>query len=112
MESETGEGTSLIQVRFMLTNTGSRAGAEIAQVYLSLPARTGEPPKRLVGWTKADLEPGETRAIGVTLDPTAPTRPLSFWNGDRDGWEIAHGDYAVYVGASSRDIRLIGALRV
>jgi beta-glucosidase len=112
VESEMGEGTRPIQVRFMLTNTGSRAGAEIAQVYLGLPARTGEPPKRLVGWTKAELEPGETRAIGVTLDPTAPSRPLSSWNVDTDGWEIAYGDYAVYVGASSRDIRLTGALRV
>jgi beta-glucosidase len=99
-------------VRFMLTNAGSRAGAEIAQVYLGLPASTGEPPKRLVGWAKVELEPGETRKVSVTLDPNAASRPLSYWNVDTNGWEIAHADYVVYVGASSRDIHLTGTLRL
>ncbi len=112
LEPETSEGTSPIRVRFTLTNTGARAGAEIAQVYLGLPTSTGEPPKRLVGWTKTDLAPGETREISVTLDPTAASRPLSYWNADTNGWEIAQGEYMVYVGASSRDIHLTGTLRV
>src|SRR5436853_3051323 len=46
---ETIRGTGTIQVNFKITNTGSRAGAEVAQVYLGLPASTGEPHRRLVG---------------------------------------------------------------
>ena len=51
---ETTGGTGAIQVSFKLTNSGTRAGAEVTQVYLGLPANTGEPPKRLVGWAKIE----------------------------------------------------------
>ncbi len=107
---EMTDGTQTIQVRFMLTNTGQRAGAEIAQVYLGLPISTGEPPRRLVGWTKVELEPGEAREVSVMLDPNAASHPLSYWSTTTNGWEKANGTYQVYVGASSRDIRLIGTL--
>jgi beta-glucosidase len=112
VEPETTDGTRPIQVNFTLSNTGTRAGAEVAQIYLGLPASTGEPPRRLVGWAKVELEPGETREVTVTLDPKATSHPLSYWNVETNGWEIASGDYQVYVGASSRDIRLTGTLRV
>ncbi len=112
VEPETSEGTRPIRVSFTITNTGTRAGAEIAQVYLGLPASTGEPPRRLVGWTKVELEPGESREVRVMLDSNSASRPLSYWNVNRNGWEIASGDYTVYVGASSRDIRLTSTLRV
>ena len=112
VEPETSDGTRAVQVRFTVTNTGARAGAEIAQVYLGLPASTGEPPKRLVGWAKVEVEPGETKEVSVALDPNASSRPLSYWNVNTNGWEIASGDFQVYVGASSRDIRLTGSLRV
>jgi beta-glucosidase len=112
VEPETTDGTRSIQVNFLLTNTGSRAGVEIAQVYLGLPASTGEPPKRLVGWAKVELVPGETGEVSVTLDPNTTSRPLSYWNVNMNGWERANGDYQVYVGASSRDIHLTDTLRV
>ena len=112
VEPETSDGTRAVQVRFTVTNTGARAGAEVAQVYLGLPASTSEPPRRLVGWAKVELEPGETREVSVTLDPEASSHPLSYWNVKTNGWEIASGDYQVYVGASSRDIRFTGILRV
>ena len=112
VEPETTDGTRPIRVSFMVTNTGACAGAEVAQVYLGLPASTGEPPKRLVGWAKVEVEPGKTREVSVTLDPNAASRPLSYWNVTTNGWQIASGDYQVYVGASSRDIRLTGTLRV
>jgi beta-glucosidase len=105
-------GARPVQVSFTITNTGERAGAEIAQVYLGLPASTGEPPKRLVGWAKVELVPGETKEVSVTLDPNATSRPLSYWNVDANGWAITSGDYQVYVGASSRDIRLTGSFQV
>jgi len=112
MEPETTDGTEPIRVNFTITNTGLCRGAEIAQVYLCLPASTSEPPKRLVGWTKVEVEPGEAREVTVTLEPDAASRPLSYWNVITHGWEIARGDYKVYVGASSRDIRLTGALYI
>jgi len=112
VEPETTDGTRTMQVSFTVTNTGECVGAEIAQVYLGLPASTGEPPKRLVGWAKVELAPGETEEITVTLDPNATSHPLSYWNVNTHGWETASGDYQVYVGASSRDIRLTGILRV
>ncbi len=112
VEPETTDGTELIQVRFTVSNTGARVGAEVAQIYLGLPASTGEPPKRLVGWAKVKLEPGETKEITVTLDPDATLHPLSYWNVNTNGWEMVSGDYQVYVGASSRDIRLTDTLRV
>ena len=112
VEPETTNGTRAIRVSFKIKNTGELAGAEIAQVYLGLPASTGEPPKRLVGWVRVELEPGVTREASVMLDPNASSRPLSFWNVSVNKWEIASGEYEVYVGASSRDIRLHGSLRV
>src|SRR5439155_6671696 len=110
VEPETTEDSTPIRVSFTVKNTGARAGAEIAQVYLGLPANTGEPPKRLVGWVKVELEPGETREVSMTLDPNATSRPLSYWNVTTSGWQTAGGDYTVYVGASSRDIHLTGTL--
>jgi beta-glucosidase len=112
VEPETTEDTRPILVSFKVTNTGDRAGAEVAQIYLGFPASTGEPPKRLAGWAKVELVPGETREVTVPLDPKASSHPLSYWNVKTNGWEIADGDYQVYVGASSRDIRLTSTLRV
>ena len=106
------EGTRPIQVNFTITNTGARVGAGVVQVYLGFPASAGEPSRRLVGWAKVELEPGETRQVTVTLDPNAASRPLSYWDMSTHGWEIASGDYTVYVGASSRDIRLTSTLRI
>jgi beta-glucosidase len=112
VEPETTDGTREIRVSFKIKNIGEWAGAEIAQVYLGLPASTGEPPKRLVGWARVELEPGETREVSVMLDSNASSRPLSYWNVSVNKWGMASGDYEVYVGSSSRDIRLHGSLRV
>lgn len=91
--------------------TSPISSAEIAQVYLGLPTSVGEPLKRLVGWAKVELEPGEARKVSVALDPNASSRPLSYWNVSTNGWEVASGEYQVYVGAYSWDIRLAGSLQ-
>lgn len=109
---DVSDGLEAVQVSFDVTNSGRRAGVEIAQVYLGLPAAAGEPPKRLAGWARVSLEPGETRRVAVTLDPQGPRRPLSFWDVATGDWQIAHGEYQVFVGASSRAIRLTGQLYV
>ncbi len=112
VELETSDGTRPVQVSFTLTNSGSRVGTETAQVYLGLPASADEPPKRLVGWAKVELKPGEFKEVSVTLNPNSTSHPLSYWSVSMSSWEVASGDYQVYVGASSRDIRLTGILHV
>lgn len=89
-------------VRFRLTNTGSRAGAEIAEVYAALPASAEEPPKRLVGWSKVQLRPGESREVTVPVD----ARNLSVFDVAADGWKLMPGSYTFMVGSSSRDLPL------
>jgi beta-glucosidase len=97
-----------MRVTFDVKNTGSRAGAEIAQVYLGLPASAGKPPKRLVGWVKVPLGPSQTRSVDVTVD----SQMMSIFNEDKDAWELVPGKYRVYVGGSSRDLPLIATLRI
>ena len=101
---DVSDGTSPLAVRFAVENTGARAGAEVAQVYLGLPADTGAPPLRLAGWVRAHLEPGERKVVTVVVDPHSADRPLSFW--DSGAWATARGEITVLVGASSRDLRL------
>jgi beta-glucosidase len=91
-----------------VTNTGERAGAEIVQIYVSLPPSAGEPPKRLVAWDKIQLAPGETKAVRLRLDPPY----LSIFNVDKDDWELVPGEYKVYVGGSSRNTPLTGTLHI
>jgi len=87
-------------VSFTVKNTGKRAGAEIAQVYASLPDSTGEPPKRLVGWTRVELAPGESKQVSV---PVSRDR-LSIFDETSDAWKLVPGSYVIRVGSSSRDL--------
>jgi beta-glucosidase len=91
-----------LEVAFELRNTGARVGREVAQVYAALPAAAGEPPRRLVGWTKLELRPGETRAVSLSI----PARQLAIWDIASHGWKVVPGRYTLSVGASSRDLRL------
>jgi beta-glucosidase len=105
-------GSSRIRVSFDVRNTGSRAGAEVAEVYLGLPPSADEPSKRLVGWAKANVPAGQTRKVTVMLDPKSASHPFSFWNTDKNGWDMANGEYRVYVGSASRDLPLTAAVQV
>jgi beta-glucosidase len=91
-----------VKVTFTLTNTGARAGAEIAEVYASLPASAEEPPKRLVGFSKVKLEVGEKRTVTVEVDP----KYLSIFDVKKEGWMLIPGDYTILVGGSSQDLPL------
>jgi beta-glucosidase len=89
-------------VSFTLKNTGSRAGAEIAEVYAALPDGTGEPPKRLVGWSKVWLKAGQSKSVNVTVDP----KYLSIFDEAADGWKLVPGSYTFMVGGSSQKLPL------
>ncbi len=91
-----------VKVTFTITNTGSRAGAEIAEVYGGLPASAQEPPKRLIGFTKVRLEPKEKRAVTVEVDP----KYLSIFDEQKDGWTLLPGEYTIMVGGSSDKLPL------
>src|SRR5271157_560124 len=104
--------SSGFRVSFDVTNTGNCAGAEVAQVYLGLPAATLEPPKRLVGYTKVFLEPGTARRVTVSVDAASSAHPLSYWDTATGTWNIADGGYIVYAGNSSRDLVVAGRFGV
>ena len=89
------------QVTVQLTNTGAVTGAEVIQVYLGLPTGIGEPPKRLVGWSKVSLQPGAQQQVSVTVNASDSSHPLSYWDTTTNAWTVAPGDYTVYVGNSS-----------
>jgi beta-glucosidase len=90
------------RVSFHVTNTGGRAGAEVAEVYAGLPESAGEPPKRLVGWSKVKLEPGESKEVTVEIDPWY----LSVFNAEKDAWQLTAGEYKIMVGGSSDSLPL------
>ena len=102
------------QVGFGLQNTGNVAGAEVAQVYLGFPAGTGEPPKRLVGWKKVPLQPGEQQQVTIAVDASDSSHPLSIWSTTSNAWVTPNGDYTVYVGNSSAtsDLATAGTFHV
>jgi len=89
-------------VSFTVKNTGSRAGTEIAQIYASLPEAAGEPPKRLIGWTRVELAPGESRQVSV---PVSRDR-LTVYDEPSDSWKLVPGRYVIRVGGSSLDLPL------
>jgi len=95
-------GKGDVHVSFTVTNTGARPGAEIAEVYASLPAAAGEPPKRLVGWSKIKLNAGESKEASVVVDP----KYLSIFNVDKNTWQLLPGDYTILVGGSSQSLPL------
>jgi len=96
-------GNPAVTVEFDVANTGGRAGAEVAQVYVrqenpGLP----RPPQELKGFAKVRLQPGETKRVSVRLDWGA----FAYYDPDKKGWVAEKGEYKVLVGSSSRDIRL------
>jgi beta-glucosidase len=108
LKADLSAGNLGFQVSFNVQNTGSVAGAEVAQVYLGLPAGIGEPPKRLVGWQKVLLEPGQQQSVTVNVSASSSAHPLSYWDVSSNAWLNAPGDYTVYVGNSSRSVAPAG----
>jgi beta-glucosidase len=90
-------------VSFTVKNTGKRDGAEIAEVYAALPASAGEPPKRLVGWSKVWLKAGESKVVSISIDP----KYLSIYDEAGGEWKIMPGSYPFMVGGSSQDLPLV-----
>ena len=88
-----------------VTNTGTRAGADVVQLYLGQPTANGEPPKQLKGFRKVQLAPGQSQTVSFPVTP----RDLAHWTGS---WTTNAGQYRVNVGDSSRNVPLSGTLTV
>ena len=100
----TAEGAS-----FTLTNTGSRAGAEVSQLYVSWPeSKLFRPVRELKGFAKTELEPGASVRVTIPLDDKA----FRYFNVKTGRWEVEGGACLIQIGASAADIRLEDSLSV
>ena len=93
-------------VSFTVMNTGKQTGTEIAEVYAKLPKGGDESFKRLAGWSRLTLAPGESKTVTVAIDP----RVLKTFNEVDSRWNLASGEYRVFVGPSSDKTVLTGSL--
>ncbi len=105
-----GSAPSIATVSFKVTNTGKRAGAEVAEVYLGFPAidEGNEPPLQLKAFSKVMLNPGESKTVELKLD----TRAFSYWSEKTHAWTVAAGEFQVMVGDSSANTPLKANLTV
>ncbi len=98
-----------VEVTMQVRNSGSRAGAEVVQLYVhDVKSSVDRPVKELKGFARVMLDPGQARNVSFTLDKSA----LSFYSAAKDEWVAEPGAFEVWIGASSRDIRLKGALEL
>jgi beta-glucosidase len=86
-----------VAVTFTTANSGKRDGKAVPQVYVSKVGAGWEAPKRLGGWDKVALKPGESRASSVTVDP----RTLAVFDAKSNKWKIAAGEYVVTLANAS-----------
>lgn len=103
--SDDGLWDIVATVEATIANTGSVEDAEVAQLYLAIP---NSPPKQLRGFDKLTLSPDESGPVQFELT----RRDFSVWDVPSQKWVVQEGDYTIFVGASSRDIRLTHSLEV
>lgn len=102
----TGEG---LAVRLTVTNTGTRSGREVVQVYAGHPgSAVGRPVRWLAGFGSVTLDPGERSKVEIPVSRA----DLAYWSPDAGRWVLESGEYLVSVGASSRDLRLSASVTV
>lgn len=100
------ESTGVWRASLSVSNTGERTGAEVVQAYITLPDSADDhghiqPPRRLVGFQRVELQPGSTQTVNIPLDPSASHHPLSVWNESDKSWVIPKGRFTVWIGTSS-----------
>jgi beta-glucosidase len=97
-----------LTVQFTVRNTGSRSGSEVPQVYVGPPSPAPVPMavRQLAGFARIGLDPGRRKRCSIDV----PERVLQYWG--QHGWTLAGGRREVFVGSSSRDLRLKGSITV
>ncbi|MYS24828.1 MULTISPECIES: glycoside hydrolase family 3 C-terminal domain-containing protein, partial [unclassified Streptomyces] len=91
-----------------VTNTGSRAGADVAQLYIGDPGAAGEPPHQLKGFQRISLNPGASGTVTFTVS----NHDLASWSTSANNWVASAGTYQILVGDSSRSLPLSGSLNL
>jgi len=100
------KGGKTITASVTVTNTGERAGKEVVQLYLT--GRPGGSERRLIGFDKVDLAPGESKRVTLTADP----RLLADYDTGRSGWKIAPGAYEIAIGTDAGTMITSGSARL
>ncbi len=98
------QGGKTIQAEFDVSNTGTTSGADTVQLYADVPARDGHLSRRLIGWRKVELKPGETRHLSIKADP----RLLANFDSKPDKWKISGGMLRVHLASNAEDDGLVG----
>ena len=92
-----------VDVKFTVTNTGDKAGFEVAQLYVQpVKPSVDRPEKELKGFTKVYLKPGESKTVSIPLD----SRSLAYYVENTDSWNVDAGKFKIRVGADSEDLDL------
>lgn len=103
------QDTETVEVTVTVKNTGTIAGKETVQLYVSdVESSVIRPLQELKGFTKVGLQPGEAREVTFTLDK----RSFAYYNVQLGDWHVESGEFTIAVAASSRDIRLTASLEV
>ena len=98
-----------LTVDVLVTNTGSRAGKTVVQLYVrDVQSTVIRPVRELKGFEKVELEPGEIKKVSFTLDK----RSFAYWNEQISDWHVETGDFLIEIGQSSRDICLSETVKV
>jgi beta-glucosidase len=92
-----GQGTTELTATATVTNTGTRSGSDVAQLYLGDPASAGEPARQLEGFDRVTLAPGQSTTVSFPITG----HELSFFDTTADGWTVPDGDFTAFVGDSS-----------
>jgi beta-glucosidase len=92
-----------VDVKFTVTNTGDKAGFEVAQLYVQpVNPAVDRPEKELKGFTKVYLKPGESKTVSIPLD----SRSLAYYVDNTDSWNVDAGKFRIRVGTNSADLAL------
>ncbi|MFE2318855.1 glycoside hydrolase family 3 C-terminal domain-containing protein [Streptomyces sp. NPDC059441] len=107
--TDRGRGDLAAEVSVEVRNTGRRTGSDVVQVYIGhLPTNVDTPAKKLAGFAKVTLKPGERRTVSVPVT----RRTLSYWDESENRWVTPSGKVSVYVGSSAADVEYAGTVTV
>ncbi len=98
------EGGKTLNISFNVRNTGGRRGKTTPQIYVTPPGGVA----RLVGWSKVDLKPNETRRVTLDADP----RLLATFDADDQVWKVTEGEYLVALANSATDIHATATVHI
>ena len=100
--AEVTQNGRFVSVNVPVTNTGSRTGGEVAQVYADIPV-AGQPRRRLVGFRRVEPTPGETAVAVIEIDADWSNHPFSVWDTDAQTWVLPDGEITLHIGTSLGD---------